>query len=74
MTKPRTNENSVRGEQKNPVAEPAPIVLTVGHSTRTLEEFIAVLQAHGATRVVDVRTVPRSRHNPQFNRLPCRAH
>lgn len=45
-----------------------PIVLTIGHSTRTLEAFIALLQAHGATRVVDVRTVPRSRHNPQFNK------
>ena len=51
-----------------PSAEPSPIVLTIGHSTRTLEEFIGLLQAHGATRVVDVRTVPQSRHNPQFNR------
>jgi uncharacterized protein (DUF488 family) len=49
-------------------AEPSPIVLTIGHSTRTLEEFIGLLQAHSATRVVDVRTVPRSRHNPQFNK------
>jgi uncharacterized protein (DUF488 family) len=48
--------------------EPSPIVLTIGHSTRTLEEFIGLLQAHGVTRVVDVRTVPRSRHNPQFNK------
>jgi uncharacterized protein (DUF488 family) len=45
-----------------------PIVLTVGHSTRTISEFIRLLQAHGVSRVVDVRTVPRSRHNPQFNR------
>jgi uncharacterized protein (DUF488 family) len=45
-----------------------PIVQTIGHSTRTIEEFIALLQAHAVTRVVDVRTVPRSRHNPQFNR------
>jgi uncharacterized protein (DUF488 family) len=42
--------------------------MTIGHSTRTLEEFIGLLQAHGATRVVDVRMVPRSRHNPQFNK------
>lgn len=48
-------------------AETSPIVLTIGHSTRTLEEFIGLLRAHGATRVVDVRTVPRSRHNPQFD-------
>lgn len=51
-----------------PMAEPSPIVLTIGHSTRTLEEFIGLLQVHGATGVVDVRTVPRSRHNPQFNK------
>ena len=43
-------------------------ILTVGHSTRTIEEFIGILKAHGVTCVVDVRTVPRSRHNPQFNR------
>ena len=49
-------------------AAPLPVILTIGHSTRTLEEFIGLLQAHGATRVVDVRTVPRSRHNPQFNK------
>ena len=45
-----------------------PSVLTIGHSTRTLEEFITLLKAHGVRRVIDVRTVPRSRHNPQFNR------
>jgi uncharacterized protein (DUF488 family) len=55
------------GDKNEPRPEASPIVLTIGHSTRTLEEFIALLQAHGATRVVDVRTVPRSRHNPQFN-------
>jgi uncharacterized protein (DUF488 family) len=43
-------------------------VLTIGHSTRTLAELIEMLQAQGVTRLVDVRTVPRSRHNPQFNR------
>ncbi|MDN5943433.1 MAG: DUF488 domain-containing protein [Nitrospira sp.] len=48
--------------------EPSPIVLTIGHSTRTIETFIVLLQSHGAVRVVDVRTVPRSRHNPQFNK------
>lgn len=43
-------------------------IYTVGHSTRTLDEFVEVLKAHGIERLVDVRTVPRSRHNPQFNR------
>lgn len=42
--------------------------MTIGHSTRTLDEFIGLLQAHGVTCVADVRTVPRSRHNPQFNK------
>ena len=44
-----------------------PVILTVGHSNRPLPEFIALLKAHGVTRLVDVRTVPRSRHHPQFN-------
>ena len=44
------------------------VVLTVGHSTRPLSEFIALLAAHSVGRLIDVRTVPRSRHNPQFNR------
>ncbi len=44
------------------------IVLTVGHSTRPLETFINMLKAHSVNRLIDVRTVPRSRHNPQFNR------
>jgi uncharacterized protein (DUF488 family) len=42
-------------------------VLTVGHSTRPLKTFIELLKAHGVKLLVDVRTVPRSRHNPQFN-------
>jgi uncharacterized protein (DUF488 family) len=42
--------------------------MTIGHSNRTLDEFVRLLQAHGATCVVDVRTVPRSQHNPQFNK------
>jgi len=45
-----------------------PVVLTVGHSTRPLVEFMALLAVHSVTRLIDVRTVPRSRHNPQFNR------
>jgi len=45
-----------------------PIVLTVGHSTRSIEDFVRLLDAHGVKRLVDVRTVPRSRHNPQFNK------
>ena len=43
-------------------------VYTIGHSTRTLEEFVALLKAYHIALIVDVRTVPRSRHNPQFNK------
>lgn len=42
-------------------------VFTVGHSTRAIDEFVKLLQNHGVKRLVDVRTIPRSRHNPQFN-------
>lgn len=44
------------------------MILTIGHSTRPLDEFIALLKAHQVTLLVDVRTIPRSRHNPQFNK------
>ncbi len=44
------------------------VIFTIGHSTRSIEEFVALLKAHGVTMLADVRTVPRSRHNPQFNR------
>ena len=43
-------------------------VFTIGHSTRTWEAFLELLRVHGIKRVVDVRSIPRSRHNPQFNR------
>ncbi len=43
-------------------------VFTIGHSTRELAEFIHLLKTYGVTKIADVRTVPRSRHNPQFNR------
>ena len=39
---------------------------TIGHSTRTIEEFLELLKAHHIQEIVDVRTVPQSRHNPQF--------
>jgi len=42
-------------------------VLTIGHSTRPLDAFLDTLKAQGVKRLVDVRTVPRSRHNPQYN-------
>jgi uncharacterized protein (DUF488 family) len=44
-----------------------PLIFTIGHSTHSIGEFILLLQAHGVKRVADVRTIPRSRFNPQFN-------
>ena len=41
---------------------------TIGHSTRPTREFVDLLRAHGVEQVVDVRIIPKSRHNPQFNR------
>ena len=52
---------------KDEQSEAPPTILTIGHSTRTIEEFLHLLETHGVTCVVDVRTVPRSRRNPQFN-------
>jgi uncharacterized protein (DUF488 family) len=42
-------------------------IYTIGHSTRTIPEFVGLLKAHGVEEVVDVRTIPKSHHNPQFN-------
>jgi hypothetical protein len=43
------------------------LVLTIGHSTRPWEDFLALLKKNAVTLVADIRTVPRSRHNPQYN-------
>jgi uncharacterized protein (DUF488 family) len=42
-------------------------IFTIGHSTHQIEEFVDILKAHGIEFVVDVRTIPKSRHNPQYN-------
>ncbi|MCL5733419.1 MAG: DUF488 domain-containing protein [Patescibacteria group bacterium] len=44
-----------------------PVVYTIGHSTRKMKEFLNMLINYGVKELVDVRTIPRSRHNPQFN-------
>jgi uncharacterized protein (DUF488 family) len=43
-------------------------VLTIGHSTHSLEVFVELLHRHGVTALADVRSAPYSRFNPQFNR------
>jgi hypothetical protein len=50
-----------------PHAFAAGTIFTVGHSTRPIASFIALLEAYGIRQLVDIRTIPRSRHNPQFN-------
>jgi len=42
-------------------------IFVVGHSTRTIESFMDLLKAHSVDLLVDIRTIPKSRHNPQFN-------
>jgi uncharacterized protein (DUF488 family) len=46
---------------------PEGAIFTAGHSTLPIEQFIALLHTYGITCLADIRTVPRSRHNPQFN-------
>lgn len=45
-----------------------PVLYTIGHSNRTLDEFLDMLQAHAITHLVDVRTIPKSRRLPWFNK------
>ena len=43
-------------------------LFAIGHSTRSIDKFIQLLKAHEVTVLADIRTIPRSAHNPQFNR------
>lgn len=45
-----------------------PVIRTIGHSTRPVDALIQMLNAHGVKRLIDVRTIPKSRTNPQYNR------
>jgi uncharacterized protein (DUF488 family) len=55
-------------EHPVPTSDPPPRLWTIGHSSRTLPELLALLQAHAIAGVVDVRRVPRSRRHPHFGR------
>ena len=63
---PTSSEGGTQPEEKHD-AEPAPLIYTIGHSTRPLDLFVDMLAANAITLVLDVRTIPRSRRNPQFN-------
>jgi uncharacterized protein (DUF488 family) len=49
-----------------------PCIFTVGHSTRSIDDFVELLRAHSVREIVDVRSIPRSLHNPQFSSDPLR--
>ena len=58
----------LQAEQEGSAPSAAVPLVTVGHSTRSLDELLDLLRRCGVQWVVDVRTMPRSRKNPQFNR------
>jgi hypothetical protein len=62
---PAANATELRSPREAVLA--AGSIFTVGHSTRDIESFISLLRVYGVEQLVDIRTVPRSRHNPQFN-------
>ena len=59
-------DNSHAAESSSSTSHPLTI-FTIGHSTHPIDEFIALLKTYGIEQLVDVRTVPKSRHVPQFN-------
>ena len=70
LPKPSTPANIAQGRTAaQPLASPSEhlTIFTIGHSTHPIEEFIALLKHYGIEQLVDVRTVPKSRHVPQFN-------
>jgi uncharacterized protein (DUF488 family) len=52
---------------KTGASEQKSIVFTIGHSTRPVSEFVEIINAYGIKKVVDIRSIPKSRHNPQFS-------
>ena len=63
--RPRRSRPAGSSSVKRPVARLT--IFTIGHSTRTIEEFLALLAAHKIACLVDVRSIPKSRRVPQFN-------
>src|SRR5262249_11384807 len=72
-----------RGSASGPVVKSSPRgtrapwrgvrLYTIGHSTRTVEELVGLLRAAGASILADIRSIPRSRHNPQFEQEALRS-
>src|SRR5439155_24874957 len=62
---PRRSVNAIdraarRGEHQS-------VIYSIGHSTRSLEEFLCLLETHGITKLGDIRTIPKSRRHPHFS-------
>ena len=63
----RRSATAKANEALSETAWPPNAVFTVGHSTHPLEDFVTLVRAYGVRGIADIRSVPRSRHNPQFN-------
>ena len=63
----KTSPRTAPTREKKRTVQSALLILTIGHSTRSAEDFLRLLHSHQVHHVVDIRTIPRSRHNPQFN-------
>src|SRR5687768_351324 len=64
---PRRSRGAALDRFKLSRVRSAPAVWTIGHSTRGLDDLVALLRAHGITQVADVRRFPRSRRHPHFD-------
>ena len=62
----KSDAKNLKAEKSRKIAKLT--MFTIGHSTRGLDEFAAILKAHGIEQLVDVRTIPKSRRVPHFNR------
>lgn len=57
---------SIKQQQETVSSAARQPIYTIGHSNRTITEFIDLLKLHSIAQLVDIRTIPKSRHNPQF--------
>lgn len=58
--------NNEPEERRSEMPGPSPRIFTVGHSNQSIEDFFSILQSKKLKLLVDVRLIPKSRHNPQF--------
>lgn len=65
--RPKSKPKSQVKSKSVPAKTLKPRIFTIGHSTRPVKEFTAMLDVQKLKLVVDVRTIPKSRHNPQYN-------